>query len=538
MKPKFIQGTYIVTFTFILFFALLTLVHPNPNLKIAGTPINDLNQDWFYESDEGLQPITLPVDIHTDVSQSVRIKTTLNETFDHVQWLRLRSSLQNMSLYLDGQLIYSIKLPDREPAFSAWHFVALPANASGKTLEIETVSEFSAMSGKFNPIAYGTRGDLILDLISLHAPSLILILLIFTAGLIMFLMPLLLKDYKKKETVYLGLFAITIALWFFAESKMVQFFTGSTLFLGSTAYLLIALFPLPLLLYVSEAVVKHTKKYYQILAILFACNLGLIAGLQYSGLVPFFISLRLTHLLIATAILMAVVTLFYEINRYHNKAAIHFVKAAALLFVFAGIEMLNFYLNNFTFTSDYTKIGLLLFIFIQSMDSISQMITFVKKSYVAEMYEQLAFVDQLTGGGNRMAFERQIEQLFIQPDQHMGTRLIIFDLNQLKSINDTWGHTSGDEAIQICFACIENAFSDTGKCYRIGGDEFAALLPDGTQTLFENHLERLNQFLKTASIQLPYDLGVAVGSVCFDPYLDDNIKVFMHRADMKMYENK
>ena len=84
-------------------------------------------------------------------------------------------------------------------------------------------------------------------------PSLVLILLIFSAGLVMFLMPLLLRDYKKIETIYLGLFAMTIALWFFSESKMSQFFTGSPIFLGSSAYLLIALFPLPLLLYINDS---------------------------------------------------------------------------------------------------------------------------------------------------------------------------------------------------------------------------------------------------------------------------------------------
>ena len=85
---------------------------------------------------------------------------------------------------------------------------------------------------------------------------------------------------------------------------------------------------------------------------------------------------------------MTIGTLFYEIKKYRNKAASHFVKAASLLFLFAGIEMLNFYLNNFTYTSVYTKIGLLLFIYMQAMDSISQMIAFVKKSYVAELYEK------------------------------------------------------------------------------------------------------------------------------------------------------
>lgn len=538
MKVKFALGTYLIAGAIILLFFIPAFFNPSHNLMIQGAPVYDLNQNWHYSSAEGLLPIELPVDLPVRPKETVRISTTLNDAFNKAQCLRIRSSLQSMTVYLDGSLIYQTKTSDMLPAYSAWHFISLPENLEGHQLEIETTSDFSAMSGKFNAISYGARGDLILNLIALHTPSLVLILLIFAAGIVMFLMPLLLRDYKKRETIFLGLFAMSIALWFFSESKMVQFFTGSALYLGSSAYLLITLFPLPLLLYVNETIVKHTNSFYKLFAFLFALNFIGVAALQFTGIAPFFTSLRLTHLLIAGAIIMATITLFYEIRQFRNKAALHFVKAASVLFLFAGIEMLNFYLNNFTYTSVYTQIGLLLFIYIQSMDSISQMITFVKKSYMAELYEKLAFIDQLTSGGNRMAFERQVEHLLAEPEQSQGTRLIVFDLNQLKSINDTWGHTSGDEAIQLCFQCIHSTFSDIGDCFRIGGDEFAAIVSNGTETLFEKRLTQLYQNLKTASMQLPYTLGVAVGSVCYEPDLDMNIKAWMHRADMKMYENK
>ncbi len=53
------------------------------------------------------------------------------------------------------------------------------------------------------------------------------------------------------------------------------------------------------------------------------------------------------------------------------------------------------------------------------------------------------------------------------------TGVVLFDLDNLKVINDNFGHEKGDEALKLCYQCISQAFQNVKNCFRIGGDEFA-----------------------------------------------------------------
>lgn len=226
-----------------------------------------------------------------------------------------------------------------------------------------------------------------------------------------------------------------------------------------------------------------------------------------------------------------------EIVKYRNKKTSRFILALLPFVFFVGIEILDFYTQNFHKSTHFTKIGLMFFLMAQSVDSVRQMIAIVKKSYWAELYEKLAFEDRLTGSGNRMAFDKAISHHFDKALANENWRLIIFDFNKLKFINDQFGHTAGDEALIIGYRSIKEAF-DRGECFRIGGDEFACIFNDSDEDLFEGRLSLLNTLLKKESEALPFTIGVAVGSAVVNYEIDQSYRDLMHRADMKMYENK
>ncbi|WP_424952751.1 HD domain-containing phosphohydrolase [Deinococcus sp.] len=97
---------------------------------------------------------------------------------------------------------------------------------------------------------------------------------------------------------------------------------------------------------------------------------------------------------------------------------------------------------------------------------------------------RMAYTDSLTGLANRRAFEADLELTF----QNLGPAaaqpsgaltVISFDLDGLKAANDTLGHGGGDALLQIFSRSLELTFSEVGRAYRIGGDEFAVI---GRQT--------------------------------------------------------
>lgn len=143
-----------------------------------------------------------------------------------------------------------------------------------------------------------------------------------------------------------------------------------------------------------------------------------------------------------------------------------------------------------------------------------------------------AYVDGLTGLGNRNAYEEHVKQ--IEDGIREGTAIFsiaLFDMNWLKEINDMQGHEKGDEAILKVTSALKQAFSDA-KIYRIGGDEFIAILgkahPD-----FESRLRLVDNLLSGKD-----EVSVAKGYAEFEPGSDLGYRAVFNRADNSMYNDK
>lgn len=544
MKKNAIHKTYMTTGLFLFCLILVSFNFPKDRLRINIDPVTILSEGWVFEDHLGQnRTISLPQKIQAIPNQYSKIHTILPEDFNTSQTLRIRASQEDFRLWLDDVLLYESDVSSpywaHSPLASSWHFVNLPDQSSGKRLTLETISPFEEFSGYFNTVAYGSKSDLELDLIHQYWGDLAIILLLFVSGLVLFCVPIFLKTYKKWELSYLGLFTLLISLWFFTESKMLQFFTGNHWWISSLAFILVSVFPIPLILYIRDGIMPRKKNALTVLIHVFFANTFLVVGLQYTGIFPFIKSLLLTNLLIALSAVVLILCFINEIRENHTKEVMYFLKSAIILFLAFGLEMVNFYLwNGFYRVSVFAKLAVWLFIVLQAINYFSKLIVFIRKSEAIELYRQLALEDQLTHGPNRTAFERDIEAAMSEKPVNTQCWLTILDLNNLKQINDTYGHVCGDEALKRAFKCIQSTFGHYGKCYRIGGDEFACIIHQGSETIIEGVLKDLILAFETESKDLPYSLGVAVGNAVFDPEVDCSVEAFMHRADMKMYDHK
>lgn len=145
--------------------------------------------------------------------------------------------------------------------------------------------------------------------------------------------------------------------------------------------------------------------------------------------------------------------------------------------------------------------------------------------------------DKLTGLLNKAAIEEQIKAQLAQPHSHGA--LVIFDIDNFKHINDTYGHIFGDRVIHQVAACIRDTMPADSLCGRFGGDEFLILLPD----IEEEELPGLlNALLRRGaeSIMLPLSkdpFGMSIGAV-FYPAGDKKFAGLLQMADAAMYEVK
>lgn len=156
-----------------------------------------------------------------------------------------------------------------------------------------------------------------------------------------------------------------------------------------------------------------------------------------------------------------------------------------------------------------------------------------------ESAERLARLDELTGLMNKNAFSehvKEIDSVINGGDYDPVFGVIMCDINDLKQINDTRGHSFGDEAIQKACRMICEVFEDS-SVYRVGGDEFAVILSGDDFSNRESLLELLKQ--KSAD-NGRFRIGpvVACGMAKYNPGVDRSFQEVYNRADGRMYANK
>ncbi len=153
----------------------------------------------------------------------------------------------------------------------------------------------------------------------------------------------------------------------------------------------------------------------------------------------------------------------------------------------------------------------------------------------------LAYADALTSLHNKGAFDisvRNIQAKLDEADDAMGVGVCIFDCNNLKKINDCYGHDKGDLYLKKAASVICKVF-DHSPVFRIGGDEFAALLLGDDYQNREALLRLFDAQRTTCGTINDWErVDIARGMAIYDPDEDDSVSDVVRRADKKMYENK
>ncbi|MBI4768638.1 MAG: PAS domain S-box protein [Deltaproteobacteria bacterium] len=158
-----------------------------------------------------------------------------------------------------------------------------------------------------------------------------------------------------------------------------------------------------------------------------------------------------------------------------------------------------------------------------------------------EAFKTLSLTDDLTGLYNRRGFFALAEQGLKNAQRMRTEMLLIFgDLDNLKGINDTFGHKEGDQALVDTAQILKETFRESDIIARIGGDEFVILAMNSVETSAEKLIQRLKKVLKDNQLQTkrPYTLSLSLGISFFDPRNPCSIDALLAQADKLMYENK
>ena len=148
--------------------------------------------------------------------------------------------------------------------------------------------------------------------------------------------------------------------------------------------------------------------------------------------------------------------------------------------------------------------------------------------------KEIAGIDPLTQVAN---VGRLYDELFELESKRTPFALLIFDMDDLKTINDTFGHSTGSAAIVAVARALRTAVRATDCVARYGGDEFAVVLRDADRTGAFKMIERFGEALVDESRQIEPNLSVSAGMALYgvDGFTPEEL---LNAADAAMYSKK
>lgn len=159
-----------------------------------------------------------------------------------------------------------------------------------------------------------------------------------------------------------------------------------------------------------------------------------------------------------------------------------------------------------------------------------------ERRHYEEQLKYLSMHDPLTGLYNRAFFQEELKRL--SGSREYPITILVADMDGLKLINDTLGHAKGDEMLQSCAKVLKSSLRCSDILARIGGDEFAAILPKTGEKAAEHIIKRMRQAIDLFNNERPQiPLHVSLGaSTCRSPA--ESLEETFKTADSFMYRNK
>ncbi len=156
---------------------------------------------------------------------------------------------------------------------------------------------------------------------------------------------------------------------------------------------------------------------------------------------------------------------------------------------------------------------------------------------------ELSSRDALTGLPNRRHFERALDRE-VDRVARTGepTLVLVLDIDHFKRVNDNWGHAAGDEVIRVVARALAEAVRPMDTVARMGGEEFAAILPNCAPAFGENVAQRLRRTVERTSVAIPLrepvQVSISIGGAYAPQWVRSSPTLWLERADRQLYRAK
>ena len=444
--------------------------------------------------------------------------------------------------YLDGEELFNYtdetinKLDKAKSPGNVYASVPLPNDCYGKEFRIEFIPPLSmdidyelpnVLFGDYSTTIYYTfRDNLVHNII---------ILLTFFMGIASILIStFLLNGTEYREGIFIGLFAILFSAYNITECRFNFYLISNPYYTYLLNYSAFTLAPLTLIAFLRERFIDWRKKVCSYMLLIGNLIAPLAFALHFLGVKDLRELLPVFHV----EYLVDLLLIFFMLSSMkRNKRKLGIVLQLVPILIGTLIDAVIYYQHLDISDSDaaFMTLGVIIFLIIELHHVWRSSNEIYTNSLLSREYHEMALIDSLTGIGNRRAYESERDSIISGEKSYSKLIVASLDVNDLKLVNDSIGHAAGDYLIRSAANILSDLVRGCGSIFRIGGDEFCALLYDIDELDFEARLHDVREHLTSLNSNSEVKLSLALGyEIISDRSIDDAFII----ADKKMYINK
>ena len=444
--------------------------------------------------------------------------------------------------------VYESKFYNKSPG-NLWNVLNVNSKYSGKCLEMQIKMVYDTSAVTVDSLFIGDKADIILGLFADNIFGIIVSLLLVLLGVVLIIVDFM-PSYGREKThhglFWIGIYALLTGVWSLIETNVAQFCVDDMRILQLIDNMIMMIDTMPLIIYLDCEYQILKNKGMQVLAYIGTGYIFLCTGVQYIGTKDMHHMLNNgLYIMIITDIAMCIWLVIKLFKLWKEKKT---VINCFLMFVgltsccscsiFETIRSLS---EDRLDRAGLVRIGMLILCICFAIGRQIETYKIVAQGLKYDFISNLAYSDGLTGLGNRTAYLEQLEAYERNAKEISRFGIVYLDVNNLKMVNDNYGHEFGDELIKSAAKIIDDSFGHFGKSYRIGGDEFCVLVTgDDLEEKYERALTVFYNLINESNREklCVCDIQIAHGFASCTKITKEKIEEAIAIADNEMYRNK
>ena len=503
-------------------------------------PVWTLKKDGVILDSSVELPAFLPLE--TGSAYSISAELTYDGRNDRVPFGFFYIHHMYCRAYLDGEQVFSYmpedleKLDHSKSPGNIYASFPVPPDCRGKEFIIEFFPPLSIhmeyelpypVFGDFPSEAHHTfASDLPHNIVALLSAFLGIASIIFSS--------FALTGSKYREGIYIGIFSLVFCIYNITECNFNFYVISNPYFTYTLNYITFTLIPVFLIAFLRERMDRKQKPVGSAMLIIASVLFFTELILHFSGTMDMREFLPVLHIsYFAELMVIFILLITMRQKRWKKQLILQMLPILAGMVLDAAVYYEHWQISS----SDaaFTTVGVVIFLIIELFHVWQYSIEIYSESIRSQEYQQMAYVDALTGIGNRRAFEAERENILSGEISYDSLCIASADLNYLKETNDRQGHAAGDFLIRNAAEVLSELAENSGKAFRVGGDEFMVFLYNMEDPDFLQRVDTLNRQIAAVNSNSNVKLSLAIG---WERIVNTELDSAIAAADKKMYANK